>query len=137
VTQKEKIDFIINALESETYSIYADSSEIDNSRNVVEALKKDPLDLKDKRLYDRCPTMLPNFKCDGRCEKDYTLQLECWKEALQDDDDEKIIERKAKKNLEIFQKFNKALEESAQEAGIPIESAIKFISLMSKKTENK
>lgn len=133
--RKEKIDFIINDLESETYSIYADPNEIDNSRNVVEALKKEPLDLKDKRLYDRCPTMLPNFKCDGRCEKDYTLQLDCWKEALQDDD-ERTIEQNAKKNLEIFNKFNKAFEESAQEVGITIDSAIKFISLLNEKLEN-
>lgn len=134
--KKEKIDFIINDLERETYSIYADLSEIDNSRNVVEALKKEPLDLKDKRLYDRCPTMLPNFKCDGRCEKDYTLQLDCWKEALQDDDG-KTIEKNAKNNLEIFEMFNKTLEESAQEVGISIDSAIKFISLMNEKLVTK
>ena len=61
-------------MESETYSIYSDISEIDNGRNVVDALKKEPLDLEDNRFYDRCPTMLPNFKCDGRCKKDYRIQ---------------------------------------------------------------
>lgn len=85
MNQKEKVKFLINKIEKENYTIYSNTSEIDNMRNVLNALKKEPLNLEDERLYDECPTMLPNFKCDGRCEKNYKLQLECWKDALKDD----------------------------------------------------
>lgn len=85
MNQKEKVNFIINELEGEKYSVYSDISEIENSKNVLDVLKKEPLNISDKRLYDKCPTMLPKFQCDRRCEEDYKLQLECWKEALQDD----------------------------------------------------
>ena len=84
---KDKINLYIKELEDKTYTIHSDLSEMENDARLLDALKQDKIDIEHDGFLCVCPSesVLPNFKCDSRCDKDYTLQKECWKEALKDD----------------------------------------------------
>lgn len=87
LTQEQKIEKVIEALESERYTLGGDFQTMMNRADLLEAFKEKPIDFTNVAFYCVCPDegLCPNFHCDERCDKDYTLQLKCWEEALRSD----------------------------------------------------
>lgn len=87
MTHDEKVNLVIKDIEKETFDVFSDTNYIQDRRTLLSAFNRRPIDFTHEGFYACCPSedLLPNFKCDNRCDKDYTLQLECWKDALKDD----------------------------------------------------
>lgn len=87
MTATEKVERVINKIEGYSFNVCSNLDDIYNLKDLLRALEKQPLDFSDINFCSVCPTSnwLPNFKCDERCDKDWKLQGECWRDALKDD----------------------------------------------------
>jgi len=87
MTTAEKVERVINKIEGYSFNIYSDENDLSDLKDILRALKRQPLDFNDIDFCSMCPTSawFPDFECDERCIKDWKLNGECWRDALKDD----------------------------------------------------
>ena len=89
---EEYVKAIIQYYENMTFTIYSDIAYIETARDLVKALKEQPINFEKNIFVDTCPPydVIP-FECDDSCCKiDLSCdtewrahQISCWKKALE------------------------------------------------------